>query len=321
MAVSDSVGTHTMWVDAPGSAKNTLNPKWVDTLRTDAQRFGTTLQFAQELEVKTTTLEELFRIHGRPYYIKIDVEGHEPAVLKGLQSAVPYVSFEVNLPEFKPEAVQRKDVREITQSIQQMAAAGAILAPDDPAIDEIRDLLGLSKQDLDSVFRDSVLMPKGAPMPPGMGPEPEPEDPDEEEEEEEETVEKGVRDPDGRGGPNLPADRGGDYMPNPIRVLKSPEWVRAVQAAAPQSLQTAARIIQDGRDETVLVKWLATLQPTVHAPTVERMKGGVISRISVIRFRGESIIWDGNHRAAAAALAGQKEIPARVLEVLEPGTF
>ena len=106
MAVSDNLGTHTMWVDAPGSAKNTLNPKWVDTLRTDAQRFGTTLQFAQELEVETTTLEEMFRIHGRPFYIKIDVEGHEPAVLKGLQSAVPYISFEVNLPEFKPEAVQ-----------------------------------------------------------------------------------------------------------------------------------------------------------------------------------------------------------------------
>lgn len=106
MAVSDSVGTHTMWVDAPGSAKNTLNPKWVDTLRTDAQRFGTTLQFTQKLEVNTTTLEELFRTHGRPYYVKIDVEGHEPAVLKGLKSAVPYLSFEVNLPEFKPEALE-----------------------------------------------------------------------------------------------------------------------------------------------------------------------------------------------------------------------
>jgi len=105
-AVSDSLGTHTMWVDEPGSAKNTLNPKWVDTLRIDAQRFGTTLQFAEKQEVETTTLEELFRIHGRPYYIKIDVEGHEPAVLKGLRSAVPYVSFEVNLPEFKPEAMQ-----------------------------------------------------------------------------------------------------------------------------------------------------------------------------------------------------------------------
>ena len=38
--------------------------------------------------------------------IKIDVEGYEPMVLKGLTSAVPYISFEVNLPEFQPEAKQ-----------------------------------------------------------------------------------------------------------------------------------------------------------------------------------------------------------------------
>ena len=95
-----------MWVDGPGSGKNTLNRKWVDTLRSDAKRFGSTLQFDRMEEVETTTLEDLIRSHGAPFYIKIDVEGHEANVLRGLRSAVPYVSFEVNLPEFKPEAFQ-----------------------------------------------------------------------------------------------------------------------------------------------------------------------------------------------------------------------
>lgn len=103
-AVSDRNGSATFWMDAPGSAKNTLNTKWVETLKVDESRFGHTLDFAESVEVETTTLDELIRVHGVPVYIKIDVEGHEPAVLRGLTTAVRYLSFEVNLPEFRAEA-------------------------------------------------------------------------------------------------------------------------------------------------------------------------------------------------------------------------
>lgn len=105
-AVSDRTGSETMWVDKPGSAKNTLNSKWVETLRADATRFGETLDFKSQREVQTATLMDLIAEHGLPIYIKIDVEGHEPAVLRGLRRPVPFISFEVNLPEFKPEAIQ-----------------------------------------------------------------------------------------------------------------------------------------------------------------------------------------------------------------------
>lgn len=111
-ALSDHVGAETMWIDQPGSAKNTLNSKWVDTLRHDSGRFGQALQFDHKREVQTITLEELIRSHGLPIYIKIDVEGHEVSVLRGLRSVVPYISFEVNLPEFKPEAQQCIDLLE-----------------------------------------------------------------------------------------------------------------------------------------------------------------------------------------------------------------
>ncbi len=105
-AVSDSVGTKSMWIDAPGSAKNTLDPKWVETLRNDSKRFGYQLDFARKKEVETTTLENLMTTYGVPFFIKIDVEGHEPSVLRGLHRPVPYLSFEVNLPEFKMEGLQ-----------------------------------------------------------------------------------------------------------------------------------------------------------------------------------------------------------------------
>jgi FkbM family methyltransferase len=124
-AVSDKIGSHVMWVDKPGSAKNTLNQKWVESLRTDDSRFGTILEFGETVEVDTTTLEELIRSHGRPFYIKIDVEGHEPNVLKGLQSIVPFVSFEVNLPQFRPEALQ------CIESLEGLATGGYFnYAPD-----------------------------------------------------------------------------------------------------------------------------------------------------------------------------------------------
>jgi FkbM family methyltransferase len=105
-AVSDKVATEKMWVDAPGSAKNTLSRKWVDTLRVDGTRFGTTLDFREQSEVETTTLDELISLYGVPFFIKIDVEGYEPQVLHGLHQPVPYVSFEVNLPEFRAEGTE-----------------------------------------------------------------------------------------------------------------------------------------------------------------------------------------------------------------------
>jgi FkbM family methyltransferase len=105
-AVSDRNGAETMWIDEPGSAKNTLNPKWVETLRADSSRFGKSLEFGEKKEVETITLEELIRSQGRPFYVKIDVEGYEAVALRGLRSPVRYLSFEVNLPEFKPEALE-----------------------------------------------------------------------------------------------------------------------------------------------------------------------------------------------------------------------
>jgi FkbM family methyltransferase len=105
-AVSDKDTVETMWIDQPGSAKNTFSQKWVEVLRADDERFGHTLDFAQRTEVVTTTLEELAIAHGRPFFVKIDVEGYELRVLRGMHRPVPYLSFEVNLPEFRPEGLQ-----------------------------------------------------------------------------------------------------------------------------------------------------------------------------------------------------------------------
>lgn len=108
-AVSDKSALETMWMDGPGSAVNTLSRKWATTLRGDKARHAyghCGLDFAQQKTVETTTVEELISAHGVPIFIKIDVEGYELNVIRSLQRPVSYLSFEVNLPEFRPEGLQ-----------------------------------------------------------------------------------------------------------------------------------------------------------------------------------------------------------------------
>jgi FkbM family methyltransferase len=118
-ALSDKEAVETMWIEKPGSAKNTLSKKWVETLKRDDERFNEHLEFGQQTTVETTTLDKLIAAHGLPFFIKIDVEGHEPSVLRGLHSAVPYLSFEVNLPEFASEG------KECVEILSRLAPTGS----------------------------------------------------------------------------------------------------------------------------------------------------------------------------------------------------
>jgi hypothetical protein len=65
----------------------------------EQNRWGLTVE-ARPVDVDMTTLDLLIERFGRPDYIKIDVEGHELNVLRGLSRPIPLVSFEANLPEF-----------------------------------------------------------------------------------------------------------------------------------------------------------------------------------------------------------------------------
>jgi FkbM family methyltransferase len=108
-AVSDKTGVETMWIDGPGSAVNTLSGKWAEALKVNREKFEHFhfgLEFRQSKPVETTTLEKLFSSYGNPVFIKIDVEGHEPKVITGLNRSVPFLSFEINLPEFRREGIE-----------------------------------------------------------------------------------------------------------------------------------------------------------------------------------------------------------------------
>lgn len=108
-AVSDRCAVETMLIDGPGSAVNTLSRKWAETLKTNKDKFEHEhfgLEFARHKAVETTTLEDLIFAYGLPFFVKIDVEGHEVNVIRGLKHPVPFLSFEVNLPEFRQEGLE-----------------------------------------------------------------------------------------------------------------------------------------------------------------------------------------------------------------------
>lgn len=72
-------------------------------------------------------------------------------------------------PTLKTQSIQHRAVTEITEALANMATAGAMLAPDDPAVNAVRDLLGLprlTEEDLLDLAADASLDDNGGGAPP-----------------------------------------------------------------------------------------------------------------------------------------------------------
>ena len=105
IGISSVKGAQTFFIHEKGSGFNTLNPKWKEKLETADNRWKTTYSFEGSTTIDTITLDDAIAQFGKPVYIKIDVEGHELAVVKGLSQPVHLLSVEANLPEFLDETI------------------------------------------------------------------------------------------------------------------------------------------------------------------------------------------------------------------------
>jgi len=90
--VSDAVGRASMSVSERMPTVTTLATPWRESRATEPD--FARVQWNHRLEIPTTTLDALVERFGLPAFVKIDVEGAEPAVLAGLSRAVPAMSFE-----------------------------------------------------------------------------------------------------------------------------------------------------------------------------------------------------------------------------------
>ena len=105
--VSDKEGELTIHIAESRSGLNTLSDKWVNSLETEeGNRWHKKHSFKDSYTIKVTTLANLFSTYGLPYFIKIDVEGYESQVIKGMNYMPSFISFETNLPEFLKETIE-----------------------------------------------------------------------------------------------------------------------------------------------------------------------------------------------------------------------
>lgn len=91
-AVSDAPGRATLSLSERTPTVTTLTSEWRDA-RAEDPDFAR-VEWNRRLEVETTTLDQLIERFDAPTFVKIDVEGSEPAILAGLTRAVPALSFE-----------------------------------------------------------------------------------------------------------------------------------------------------------------------------------------------------------------------------------
>jgi FkbM family methyltransferase len=70
----------------------TASHAWIEQVRVSAGFQG--VRWADVLEVQAVTLDALIARHGLPRFCKIDVEGYEAEVLRGLSRPIPIVTFE-----------------------------------------------------------------------------------------------------------------------------------------------------------------------------------------------------------------------------------
>jgi FkbM family methyltransferase len=91
-AVGATPGTQTLWVSGATPTVTTLSREWIAAVQQVDSFAGVSWDGA--VTVAVTTLDDLVARHGVPAFCKIDVEGYELEVLRGLARPLPALSFE-----------------------------------------------------------------------------------------------------------------------------------------------------------------------------------------------------------------------------------
>lgn len=91
-AVGADAGEQSLYVSRTNPTVTTMSRQWIDDV-TQVDGFANVV-WQDEVSVSVTTLDGLIARYGVPSFCKIDVEGYELAVLRGLSQPIRTISFE-----------------------------------------------------------------------------------------------------------------------------------------------------------------------------------------------------------------------------------
>jgi FkbM family methyltransferase len=98
------------------SVVSSFSKEWIDSVK--GKRFGNS-EWKKVVKTEMTTLDKLISKYGKPSFIKIDVEGYELEVLKGLSQAIKLISFEYTVPEQTEKAIECiSQIEKLNKNIQ-----------------------------------------------------------------------------------------------------------------------------------------------------------------------------------------------------------
>ena len=144
-ALAASPGKASMHIDPTNPTVSTLSSQWIDQV-TSGEGFES-VAWKPPVDVDATTLDRLIATHGLPVFCKIDVEGFEAEVLKGLSQPIKALSLEF-LPAALDVAFESIDLLEALGSYRYNVSYGEGLVfefPDWQSSDRIRDWLATQK--------------------------------------------------------------------------------------------------------------------------------------------------------------------------------
>lgn len=109
LALGARPGRARMSVSTATPTVSSMSSEWIDSVGVDSS--FARVRWDSSVEVEVTTLDDLIARHGEPAFCKIDVEGFEVDVLKGLNRPLRALSFEY-LPPAHDAALEALDLVE-----------------------------------------------------------------------------------------------------------------------------------------------------------------------------------------------------------------